>query len=36
MTLGRHGKITGDEARKSALPLFAWIRDGKDAQIAWV
>jgi integrase len=30
MTLGRHGKITADEARKSALRLFASIRDGKD------
>ena len=30
MTLGRHGKISADEARKSALRVFAAVRDGKD------
>jgi hypothetical protein len=30
MKLGRHGKISADEARKSAHRLFGSIRDGKD------
>jgi integrase len=30
MTLGRHGKITADAARKNALRIFAAVRDGKD------
>ena len=30
MTLGRHGKITADEARKTALRVFAAVREGKD------
>ncbi len=30
MTLGRHGKITADEARRTALDVFTAVRAGKD------
>ncbi|MFZ3352641.1 MAG: tyrosine-type recombinase/integrase, partial [Xanthobacteraceae bacterium] len=30
LTLGKHGKMTADAARKSALRIFAAVRDGKD------
>jgi integrase len=30
MTLGKHGKLTADQARKSALRIFAAVRDGND------
>jgi integrase len=30
LTLGKHGKLTADGARRTALRVFAAVRDGKD------